>query len=72
MPTNTVLSRVNTIDFFAIVIPGFYVTCALSLFAFGFLDRPTNANGPWAIIKNAIVNIHINGDESAVNPITPM
>jgi hypothetical protein len=61
MPTNTVLSRVNTIDFFAIVLPGFYFTCALSLFAFGFLDRPTNAKGPWDIIKNAIANIHVNG-----------
>jgi hypothetical protein len=52
---------VNTIDFFAVIVPGFYVTCVLSLFAFAFVDRPMTAKSPWAIINGVIAGMHVNG-----------
>ncbi len=61
MPANSALNRVNTVDFFAVVIPGVYFAANIGLLGFSFLDRSQTQQTPWQIINDVVINLHVNG-----------
>ncbi|MCP4601206.1 MAG: hypothetical protein GY847_11895 [Proteobacteria bacterium] len=60
MPVKTALPSVNVGDFFAIVVPGFYVICTASLFGFMTIPRNAQQDEPWKIICQAVANMDAN------------
>lgn len=61
MPANTFLNRVNTVDFFAVLIPGVYLAANISLLGFWCVDRSATNETPWQIINGAIIRLELNG-----------
>jgi hypothetical protein len=61
MSANAALNRVNTVDFFTVVIPGVYFVANIALFGFWFIDRSKTEETPWRIIGNAVTNLPVNG-----------
>src|SRR5205823_283751 len=57
MPADTTLSKVNTVDFFAVVVPGTYLLANLALFGFVFVDTTVQTSS-WEIIWNAISSLN--------------
>jgi hypothetical protein len=60
MSADTALSRVNTVDFFGVLVPGVYVAANLSLLGFAFVDPNITTDPAWSIINNAVVNVELN------------
>lgn len=61
MPAKTALSRVTSLDFFGVVIPGLYLTCIISLFGFLFLDDVTPEKSPWKVINDSVASVTVAG-----------
>lgn len=60
MSSDNMLSRVSTIDFFGVLIPGLYLTSNLLLLAFAFVDPKETTDFAWIIINDAIVGFDLN------------